>query len=164
LIYFIAAEGTPYVKVGRTNNAKQRLEMLAVGCPYPLLLLRSVSFSVSTETQLEKRFHSHFAKYRQRGEWFSIDMAQIDSAIAEVEGGKLQPNYSKFIDYIHDQSKRHNLIGDLARDILADDVDTSNLLRFTEWRNYLWQCGACDGALRALVMAWIEYRRVRKSR
>lgn len=161
VIYFIAAKGTPYVKIGRTRKpVEHRLAMLAVGCPLPLEIIRTVVVPVGNEADVEKKLHRKFKKYRKRGEWFVLNRIDIEKTVAEIEGGKIRGFYKTFPSYLIDQLERHHPIGDIARDSFADG-DNPQMLRFTEWREYLESCNACGNAHRALVMAWAEYRHVR---
>lgn len=161
MIYFIAAKGTPYVKIGRTRKTvEQRLAMLAVGCPLPLEVIRTVVVPGGSEADVEKKLHRKFKKYRKHGEWFVLNRIDIEKVVTEIEGGKIRGFYKTFSSYLIDQLERHHPIGDIARDSFAEG-DNPRMLRFTEWRSYLESYGACEAAHRALVMAWAEYRRLR---
>lgn len=161
MIYFISAKGTPYVKIGRTKKpVEQRLAMLAIGCPLPLEIIRTVAVPVGSEADVEKKLHRKFKRYRKRGEWFVLNRIDIEKAVVQIEGGKIRGFYKTFPSYLVDQLERHHPIGDVARDSFSEG-ENPRMLKFTEWRDYLLGFGACDEALRALVMAWAEYRRVR---
>lgn len=163
MIYFISAKGTPYVKIGRTRKpVEHRLAMLAIGCPLPLEIIRTVAVPVGSEAYVEKKLHRKFRQWRTRGEWFNLSRIEIEKTVAEIEGGKIRGFYKTFPSYLIDQLERHHPIGDLARDSFSDG-ENPRMLKFTEWREYLDGFGACDGAYRALVLAWAEYRRVRIS-
>lgn len=165
MIYFIAAKGTPYVKIGRTaGDVKKRLAMLAVGCPFELRVIRVVA-ARGNEVSVERALHRKLKKFHRRGEWFALDSLQVESAVAEIEGGKICGHYKTFPSYLRDQLKRRGPIGDLARDSFnCGDGENPQMKKFTEWRQYLQRFGACDAAYHALIKAWMEYRRMRNTR
>lgn len=66
MIYFIQAGNDGPIKIGKTNNIKQRLAELQTGSPAKLKLLATFNGGQSIEIGL----HNHFAKYRIDGEWF----------------------------------------------------------------------------------------------
>lgn len=63
LTYFIEADGTPFVKIGRSFSAESRIESMQVGCPHTLRVLCVVTTAEST-------LHQLFADSRVNGEWF----------------------------------------------------------------------------------------------
>lgn len=63
-----------------------------------------------------------------------------------------------FLAWLKLQQKRHDLIGDLARDSFADSERPCPAHELHHWWAYLERCGACEGAYRALRQAWREYR------
>lgn len=66
-IYFIQCE-TGEIKIGSANNVRKRLAILQIGCPFKLILLKTIRIRDCnlTETDLFKKFK----KYRKFGEWF----------------------------------------------------------------------------------------------
>lgn len=74
-IYFIRAEGTGFVKIGKTLNPWQRQLELQTSNPHKLTLLCAVLDQTGTgEAELHKRFQS----LRERGEWFREQDALAD--------------------------------------------------------------------------------------
>lgn len=67
-LYFIEAEGTDCIKIGRSGNPERRIQQLATGSPYKLILLGKIS----GEVELEKEIHASFKESRTNGEWFRV--------------------------------------------------------------------------------------------
>jgi len=63
-IYFIEAEGTNFIKIGRGFN---RIDSLQTGCPFPLRLVGEI---ITKDTSLEYKLHKKFHKYHHMNEWF----------------------------------------------------------------------------------------------
>lgn len=66
-IYFLQCQTTKLIKIGITNNVKNRVTDIQVSCPTKLVLIGSVPGHRSFEYSL----HQRFADARVRGEWFS---------------------------------------------------------------------------------------------
>lgn len=162
MIYFIEAVGTPYVKIGRTRTSvKSRMSALATGCPYPLQVVRLIAINQKRESKIEKQLHRKFKKFRSQGEWFAVTADQIIEAIHAIVKVRHNLPPQSFAEYLAEQVERRGFIGDLARDATGDN-DFKGMTKFTQCRELLSNFGACDGAYRALVMAWIEYRRIKR--
>ena len=69
-VYFIHAEGTNKVKIGRSIKPIERQAQLQKQSPHQLVLFRSF-YSLDSITD-EAKLHEQFAKYRVIGEWFDI--------------------------------------------------------------------------------------------
>lgn len=59
--------------------------------------------------------------------------------------------------WLAQQRRRHDPVGDLARDVAADDSWPTDSRR-RDLHTYLARMNACDGAHRALDRAWFEWR------
>lgn len=66
-VYFIKMGNA--VKIGFTTSIGRRLSAIQTSCPEPAEVIKVVPGSQATE----QFFHDHFAKYRLRGEWFSLE-------------------------------------------------------------------------------------------
>lgn len=66
-VYFIKMGNA--VKIGFSTSTGNRLQAIQTSCPEPAELIKVVPGTMSTEFF----FHDHFAKYRLRGEWFSLE-------------------------------------------------------------------------------------------
>ena len=64
-----------------------------------------------------------------------------------------------FTQWLQRQRHRNDPIGDIARDAGQDETWPKRQRTFGAFYAYLEECGACDGALRALRAAWAEWRR-----
>lgn len=71
-VYFIKCND--FVKIGQTNNVKQRIKDLQTGNPHELQLLKTINADIKIEVQLHKQF-SHL---NIRGEWFALTADLID--------------------------------------------------------------------------------------
>ncbi len=66
IVYFMQGEKGGPIKIGRSQNAKQRLDKLQIGSNIRLRLVRWLPFVPGVEASLHKRF----AAERLHGEWF----------------------------------------------------------------------------------------------
>lgn len=75
-IYIINAYRTNFVKIGYTNNLTRRIKEIQIGCPYKLNLI----FFLQTKDYklIEKSLHNKFKQDKIRGEWFNINIKEID--------------------------------------------------------------------------------------
>lgn len=74
-VYFIAAKATNSVKIGFTAlNPDRRLRAMQTGNADELTLLGWYDGTIDDE----QRWHSRFAEYRIRGEWFRLDGLMAD--------------------------------------------------------------------------------------
>lgn len=62
-----------------------------------------------------------------------------------------------FITWLKKQSGRRDPVGDIARDVVADKELPCDCKTYKEFRQYLRNLHACDGALTALDRAYAEY-------
>ena len=65
-IYLIESGG--FVKIGRTNNPKNRIKNYVTENPNPQKIL--LVFPVSNPEVVEREVHKGFTEDRHRGEWF----------------------------------------------------------------------------------------------
>lgn len=65
---------------------------------------------------------------------------------------------TSFRAWLRHHRKAHTVIGDLARDALADRGWPRGPGSHDRYLNYLIDCGACQGALAAFEAAWQLYR------
>ena len=73
-IYFIEAEGTGFVKIGKSDNVKSRIEKLQAGCPFSLRCI----FAFEGLPSEEEKLHNKFKKDHYRGEWFYLSKDILD--------------------------------------------------------------------------------------
>lgn len=62
-----------------------------------------------------------------------------------------------FTRWLCRQWRRDDPVGDLARDVRQDPDWPSRARTLAAYERYLVECGACDGAVRALRRAWHEW-------
>ncbi|KKK58276.1 hypothetical protein LCGC14_3046080 [marine sediment metagenome] len=76
MIYFIQAEND-LIKIGYTNDVKQRLRTLRTMSPERLNLMKTIKGDQKQETLLHRRF-KHL---RSHGEWFRSEQELLDYII-----------------------------------------------------------------------------------
>lgn len=63
-----------------------------------------------------------------------------------------------FFKWLKEQTRRSDMVGDVARDAVADPHHKGNMLRW--WMEHITtEHDACAGAIDALETAWREYQR-----
>lgn len=73
-VYLIWAEGTNFFKIGYSKNVRSRLSDFRVACPHELHIAATVE--TDTPERLEAEFHTKWAKYKIKGEWFDIPLTK----------------------------------------------------------------------------------------
>lgn len=69
-IYFMQAEGTNFVKIGRSLTPLVRLREVQTGCMYRLKMLKSIA--VYDAERCEVYWHKALRTYHMHGEWFNL--------------------------------------------------------------------------------------------
>lgn len=65
---YVIGDGTGHVKIGRSNDPKDRMRKFQTGCPRKLSLL----YVEQDAGHLEPRLHEHFASLNTHLEWFDF--------------------------------------------------------------------------------------------
>lgn len=68
VVYFIGDKENKVVKIGYTNDIKNRLQVIQTGYPRKL----EVFTTINGDMKLERQLHDKFSKYRLHGEWFEL--------------------------------------------------------------------------------------------
>lgn len=71
-LYFIQANVTGAIKIGRSKDVRKRLSQLQVGCPTKLRILLVMESQGWRERDLHRRLASHRIRWG-KGEWFGPD-------------------------------------------------------------------------------------------
>lgn len=79
-VYFVSCNGL--VKIGRTKNFKDRMDVYSVKSPFETKILHQIKTDDSVS--LEKHFHTIFMDKRTSGEWFDL----TDKDIENIKSGK----------------------------------------------------------------------------
>lgn len=80
-LYFIADEGTKFVKIGVAVNPQDRLEVFQTGNPLKLVLIAVYQIP---NLSIENKLHKLFSEYRIRNsEWFEYSLS-ICGALKEL--------------------------------------------------------------------------------
>ena len=87
-IYFIRAMGTPYVKVGISNNVERRLATLQTGNHEELRLVTVIGpyDKPGTARVLEARIHVALCFEHVRGEWYRVPRDEDIEDVLESAG------------------------------------------------------------------------------
>lgn len=82
-VYFIKPIGMPGpIKIGNSRSPDQRIETLAVWCPFPLEILATIA----GDHMVERRFHARFFDSHNGHEWFAVT-DELLATIAEINAG-----------------------------------------------------------------------------
>lgn len=74
-LYLIRCGSSDFYKIGTSENPEERLQMLQVGCPYPLALIYKKQFNKATK--IESFLHRKYRYKRTVGEWFEFSKDEI---------------------------------------------------------------------------------------
>ena len=80
--YVICVDGSPLLKIGRTQDIKARMRSFEVGIPYGVGLLYLF------DGNIEKLLHKNFKEKRIKGEWFDVPHWEIQSFAVGTLGAK----------------------------------------------------------------------------
>lgn len=95
MIYFVDAVGSKCAKIGFATELSSRIRELQTGCPFEI---RVIGLIDTDDIEQEKTIHRKLARWRIRGEWYPLHVAEDylarrASAIANQEVGKtLRPD------------------------------------------------------------------------
>ena len=81
-IYVVKNEGAGFIKVGRTNNPRRRLNSIQTSNPYHIEPLEVIP--VDNAIELEMFLHLQLSRYRVRLEWFDLPQERLDELIDEL--------------------------------------------------------------------------------
>lgn len=91
-VYFIKADNTGLVKIGKSVNPKNRLKELQTGSANKLNIIKTIDGGV----YLEQAIHAYFAHLRKHGEWF-----KPDTEMRKFLNGDI----NLYLDNIYDETK-----------------------------------------------------------
>ena len=77
-IYFVMADNG-LVKIGRTKNIERRMDELTFTSPIGMTLLSY--FATTDYIKAEMRMHHKYRAKRKHGEWFALDVKDIEKII-----------------------------------------------------------------------------------
>lgn len=75
LIYVIRHEHG-FVKIGKSNEPRQRLKSLQTACPYDLEIFTAIT-AIGDWHVIEQAIHDAYAEYRVGGEWFDLPEREV---------------------------------------------------------------------------------------
>lgn len=81
-VYFIS--NGFHIKIGRTNNLRNRLANLQTSSSLPLEIIAAIE--TDNSVALESIVHDHFKDRRTNGEWFDIDKTDVVRYIESLDG------------------------------------------------------------------------------
>ena len=105
MIYFIQCGENGPIKIGQSDNPKERLEQLQTGSPYKLKLLWVYKGDQFTEQEIQDKF----TLLHIRGEWFKpskdifnfIEHQLVNNYEIETTTGKFISVYEGFNNYLN---------------------------------------------------------------
>lgn len=68
-VYVLATPDFEFIKIGTSNDLKQRLSNIRTACPFELSLWQTIRTPLSAA--VERHLHAMMKHCRKRGEWFS---------------------------------------------------------------------------------------------
>lgn len=99
-VYFIQTGESGPIKIGRTQNPKQRLQCLQTHSAFPLRLL---TIALDQDETNESVLHERFSHLRQDGEWFSPG----PDLLSFIADNIAPPLANKFLGPDYRKRKRH---------------------------------------------------------
>jgi hypothetical protein len=75
-VYLLHGVGTSFYKIGHTNSLDRRIKQISPKLPFPLDLVHWIE--TDDRYFVESFFHEKFAEKRKEGEWFELDVDDID--------------------------------------------------------------------------------------
>lgn len=73
MVYFVV-QNNNQVKIGFSNNIKQRIKTISTSSPFPIILL---GYQEGTKAD-EKKLHFRFRQYHMQREWFQLSEEILD--------------------------------------------------------------------------------------
>lgn len=119
MIYFIQCGNDGPIKIGKSNNPKNRLQALRGGCPYKLSIIKRLHGSS------DYYVHELLKNHKLRGEWFEPNDEVLEFNQEVLDKALLiKPDQSGFIRSAGRQSKLQNYLteADMSVKSLAKTV------------------------------------------
>jgi len=84
-----------YVKIGVSENPKQRVSSLQTGCPYKISVIGQIN--TSTPFEVETRLHERYNKRKKRGEWYDLTAREKARLVAlcDLNRAEVDRRYAK---------------------------------------------------------------------
>ena len=87
-VYFLMADG--FVKVGVSNNIKQRMRQLRKSTPFEFIVFSSIKTNGKDALRIEKKYHDSYDSANLHGfngatEWLKISQKLIDAICEEAQ-------------------------------------------------------------------------------
>ena len=97
-LYLIKMSGTSWVKIGISNNYKNRLKNLQTSSPKTLKLVAVIKTDYATI--YEKILHCHYNNLKMQGEWFNFkDKEKLLNRYKNYPIKTLKAELKKYIEY-----------------------------------------------------------------
>ena len=81
-LYIIKPKGLSYYKIGIATDVEQRIKSLQTGCPTQLHCLYKKEFN--STIKLEKMIHNKFKNKKTHGEWFRLNIKDVNMLIKKL--------------------------------------------------------------------------------
>ena len=103
-LYIITSHNRFGYKIGITNNPESRLRVIGTDLPFKTSIIRLYTFYPEYIKKVEKLFHFLFSEKKLNGEWFDLDLNDIDLIDYLYEGGKIvvkEDQFEKYKSFLH---------------------------------------------------------------
>lgn len=126
---YVIKGGHKHLKIGISNNLKNRLVGIQTGCPFPIKLARH--WDTPHARKIEKAAHRALVKYRTTGEWFviplNVGIAVVDTLV------KAHPR------------PRNNYMGEpIPAVVFCGNCSHHNVMQVSPIRATSFRCTNCD--------------------
>lgn len=121
--YLIECQETKFIKIGRSENPRERLASLQCGSATKLKLIHVI------DANIEQLLHSEFVNKRLHGEWFSISAEEILSYVDSIQLLPYQVSGAEVIKRKVDMSSTMSEVffekeSDIAKNELGEYIDS----------------------------------------
>lgn len=91
MIYFITTEKRQFIKIGFTNNLRNRLVAIQNGNPDNIIVLKTINGGMAKEQQIHKELNNH----HYNREWFHYNQHTIDY-LNSIDDNDKEPQYMQY--------------------------------------------------------------------
>ena len=96
-VYFLKAAESNLIKIGKTNNLRNRKKGIQTMSPVKLYTIGAITSN--DRHKFEKELHELFAPYREHGEWFGFSRSHCAALKACLRRGGIRFDTESFTNY-----------------------------------------------------------------
>lgn len=101
MVYFIVTEDEKFVKIGYTNNLKNRMLSIQNGNPLEIILIRTIKGGMKKEQQI----HKYLNKYHYKREWFIYNQ-EVKNYINNLSDNDDEPKHMRYDPLLNDEIEK----------------------------------------------------------